>query len=245
MASFKGKVAVITGASRGIGRAIAERIGLEGAAVVVNYGKSANEAKQVVSRILANGGAAVEIQADVSKVSEIQRLFQQAIERFGKIDIVVSNAGTFGLKSVIDVTEEEYDNISVTNAKGSFFVLREAARRISDDGRIIQISTGATKMNLPGASLYLGSKSAAEQFARTLAKEVGARGITVNTVSPGFTDTDMLPSDPGFLAMAIQMSPLGRIGTPKDIADIVTFIASDEGRWVTGQTIQAGGGVVF
>lgn len=244
MSSLNGKVALVTGASRGIGRAIAERLAQDGASVVVNYANSAGEAKKVVAEIEAKGGTAVAIQADVSRVSNIRRLFQEAFDRYGRLDIVVANAGIFLEKPLAEVTEQEFDDIFTLNAKGAFFTLQEAARRISEGGRIVTISSGGTKLRFAGAAAYLGTKAALEQFSKTLATELGPRGVTVNAVSPGFTETDMLSKEE-FRQLGIQMSPLGRLGTAQDIADAVAFLVSEQGRWITGDNLQVGGGVVM
>lgn len=244
MGSLSGKVALVTGASRGIGRAIAERLAQDGASVVVNYANSAGEAEKVVTEIEAKGGSALAIQADVRKVSDIRRLFKEALDRYGRLDIVVANAGIFLERPLAEVTEQEFDEIFNLNAKGAFFTLQEAARRVSDGGRIVAISTGGTRLGFPGAAVYLGTKGALEQFTKTLAVELGPRGVTVNAVSPGFTETDMLSKEE-FRQMGVQMSPLGRLGTGRDIADAVGFVVSEQGRWITGGNLQAGGGVVI
>ena len=244
MGKLNGKVAVVTGASRGIGRAIAERLAKDGASIVVNYTRNADEAKKVVAEIEAGGGKAVAAQADVGKVSDVRRLFQEAEKVYGRLDILVNNAGIFWAKPLADVTEDEYDQMFAINAKGQFFAMQEAAKRMAEGGRIVNISTGGTQLAFPGISAYGGSKSALEFFTRVAAKELGARRITVNTISPGYTETDML-SDPSFRTIGVEASPLKRLGTPKDIADVVAFIVSEEGGWVTGDTIQAGGGVVM
>lgn len=244
MSLLNGKVALVTGASRGIGRAIAERLAQDGASVVVNYANSAGEAEKVVAEIEAKGGSAVAIQADVRKVSNIRRLFKEAFDRYGRLDIVVANAGIFLEKPLAEVTEQEFDDIFNLNAKGAFFTLQEAARRISDGGRIVAISTGGTRLGFPGAAAYLGTKGALDQFTKTLATELGPRRVTVNAVSPGFTETDMLSKEE-FRQMGIQMSPLGRLGTAQDIADAVAFVVSEQGRWITGGNLQVGGGVVM
>lgn len=244
MASLKGKVAIVTGASRGIGRSIAERLAQDGASVVVNYAKNSDEAKKVVSGIEGKGGNAIAVQGDVGRVAEVRRLFQEAEKAFGRLDILVNNAGIFWMKPITDVTEEDYDHIFAVNAKGQFFAMQEAAKRMADGGRIVNVSTGGTQLAFPGISAYGGTKSALEFFTKVAAKELGARKITVNTVSPGYTETDML-SDPTLRTIGIEASPLKRLGTPKDIADVVAFLVSDEGGWITGDTIQAGGGVVM
>jgi len=246
MTTLKGKVAIVTGASNGIGRAIAQRIAQEGASVVVNYGKSADRAKQVVADIEARGGKAVAIQADMSAIADVRRLIAEAIKRFGRLDILVNNAGMFIGKPLAETTEEEFDRIFALNAKGPYFAMQEVARVIADGGRIVNISSDGTHLGFPGATAYLGSKGALEQFSKGLAHELAPRGVTVNSVSPGFTDTDMLRGGgPQFAELGTQMSPLKRLGTAQDIADVVAFMVSDEGRWLTGQNIHAGGGVVM
>jgi len=240
-----GKVALITGASRGIGRAIAERLGEDGASIIVHYAEGADQAAETVSAIQASGGNAHALQADLSKLEDIRRLFRQSIDHFGKMDIFVQNPALFKPARILEVSEEDFDAAFALNAKGTFFGLQEAARRIQDHGRIIFISTCSTQMSLPGFSVYVGSKAAGEQFARALAHEVAERGITVNTVSPGFTVTDMLPKDPAWRKMGADMSVFKRLGQPDDIADVVAFLVSDQARWITGQNIQACGGVVM
>lgn len=242
--SLQNKVAIVTGASSGIGRGIAERLAQEGAAVIVNYAKSEDKARSVVRTIEAKGGKALAVQADVSKVEDIRRLFQETLKQCGRVDIVIANAGMFNQASLMETTEDAYDTMFALNAKGVFFTLQEAGRHLQDGGRIIFISTGATAMSFPGSAAYKGSKAAGEQFVQTLAKELGHRQITVNTVSPGFTETDMLPTDNAFRKTGIDMSPLGRLGQPADIANVVSFLVSHEGGWITGNTIQAGGGII-
>ncbi len=242
--SLHGKVALITGASSGIGRGIAERLAQEGAAVIINYKKSADKARSVVCAIETSGGKALAVQADVSRVKDIRRLFQETLGHFGRIDIVVANSGMFNQQTLMETTEEDFDAMFALNAKGTFFTLQEAGTHLQEGGRIIFISSGATAMSYPGAAVYKGSKAAGEQFVQTLAKELGPRQITVNTVSPGFTETDMLPKDPAFRNSGIKMSPLGRLGQPRDIADVVYFLVSEEGGWITGNNIQAGGGII-
>jgi len=244
MAVLTGKVALVTGASRGIGRGIAERLARDGAFVVVNYGKSANKAEALVADIEKKGGKAIAIQADISLVADIRQLFRQTLDQLGRLDIVIANAGMFGQKPFVDVTEEEFDRMFALNAKGTFFTLQEAARHLSSEGRLIFISSAATAMPFSEAGLYKGSKAAGEQFIETLAKELGPKHITVNTVSPGFTETDMLPKDESFRSTGVQMSALGRLGQPSDIANAVAFLVSEEGGWVTGNTLQVGGGLV-
>ncbi|MBE1709039.1 MULTISPECIES: SDR family oxidoreductase [Mesorhizobium] len=239
--SLHGKTAIVTGSSRGIGRAIAEGLAAEGAAVVVNYVGNRKAADEVVADIAGKGGKAIAIQADISSVSDVRRLFDETERKLGAIDIVVANVGVAVIKPLTEATEADFDLVFGTNAKGTFFTLQEAARRVRDGGRIIAVSTGGTKMFFTQTALYLGSKGAVEQFVRVLSRELGSRGITVNALSPGFTDTDLLPERDR--AVAAGMSPFGRIGAPHDVADVAVFLASDEARWLTGDNIQAGGGV--
>ena len=245
MGSLTEKVAIVTGSSDGIGRAIAERLAQDGATIVVNYGKSADKAKQVVVGIEEKGGKAVAIQADMSKIADVRRLVRETVQRFGRLDILVNNAGMFMYKPLVETTEEEFDRMFALNTKGPYFALQEAAKIIQEGGRIVNISTDGTHIGFAGATAYLGSKGALEQFTKGLAHELAPKGITVNTVSPGYTATAMLPADPTFRQIGEQASPLKRLGIPKDIADVVAFVVSEEARWLTGQNIHAGGGVVM
>jgi len=242
--SSKNKSAVVTGSSRGIGRAIAERLAADGVAVVINYTRSSKQAQEAVNGIIDRGGKAIAIQADISKPAEVRRLFDEAEKFSGPPDIVVANAGVFLRKPLAESSEEDYDNVFNTNTKGVFFTLREAARRVNEGGRVIAISTGGTKLQFPDASLYLGSKGAIEQFVRSLSRELGPKFITVNILSPGFTETDMLPEDEQFRTLGASLSPFNRVGTSQEVAEVAAFLASDSAGWVTGQNIQAGGGVV-
>ena len=236
------KTALVTGGSRGIGRAIAERLAADGAAIVINYARNEQLAHEVVKAISAKGGKAIGVQADVSKPAEVQRLFSEAEKAIGGLDIVIANAGVHIVKPLIENTEADYDYIFDINTRGVFFTLQEAGRRVRDGGRIVVVSTGGTKMHFANMSLYLGSKGAIEQFARSLSHELGPRYVTVNVLSPGFTDTDMLPEE--YRAYGASLSPFDRVGTAKDVADAAAFLASDAARWVTGENLQAGGGVV-
>ncbi len=238
---FSGKVAIVTGSSRGIGRAIAERLAADGAAVVINYVRGEHAAQQVVSAIRGRGGQAVAIGADIAQPAEIRRLFAETRSAFGMPDIVVANAAVAVIKPIVASTEEEFDFVFGANTKGTFFTLQEAARQVRDGGRIIVVSTGGTRMLMSGTGLYLGSKGAVEQFVRVLSRELGPRNITVNAVSPGFTDTDLLPERDR--KVAAGMSPFARIGEPAEVASVAAFLASDDARWVTGQNVGAGGGV--
>ena len=243
---LEGKVALVTGASRGIGRAIAVRLGRDGASVVVNYSGNAEAAGQAVAAVEEAGGRSVAIKADVGQVAGVVRLFDETIGHFGRLDILVNNAGILFNKPLADVTEEEFDRIFAVNVKGAFFACQQAARRMADGGRIVNLSSTTTALMLPTYSAYVATKGAVEQFSHVLAKELGPRGITVNVVSPGPTDTELFgqgktEEDKRRFA---QSAALGRLGTPEDIADVVAFLASEEGRWITGQNIRANGGII-
>lgn len=241
--SLKGKIALVTGASRGIGRAIAERLARSGASVVINYGSNAGEAQKVVAAIKNTGGNAVAIQADMGRVTEIIRLFEQAIAHFGKLDILINNAGIMFMKPVGATTESEFDRIFAINVKGVFFACQQAAVRLADGGRIINISSSTTARLLPAYGAYVATKGAVEQLSRSLSKELGPRGITVNAVSPGPTETELFLTgkSPEQIDFFAKQSAFGRLGRPDEIADVVAFLASDEARWISGQNIRANG----
>ena len=243
MASLSGKVAIVTGSSSGIGRAIAERLAQDGATVMVNFRTSVEKAWQVVTGIQAKGGKAVAVQYDMSRVEEARRLVIETVKQFDRLDILVNNAGRFMPKSMLETTEDDFDQIIALNAKGPYFAMQEAARILQEGGRIVNISTDGTHLSFPGATAYLGSKAALEQYTKGLAQELAPRGITVNTVSPGFTETGMMTDQ--FRQIGMEMSPLKRLGAPKDIPDVVAFVVSEEARWLTGQNIHAGGGIVM
>lgn len=241
------RVALITGASRGIGRAIAENLAAEGVRVVVNYPNASEEqaAMEVVSKICSLGGVAIAICADVRHVREIRSLFAQTLHTFSRLDILVGNAGGDAVVcSIQDTTEAEYDRVFALNSRGQFFVLQEAARNICDGGRIIIISTTTSSQPYAGTGSYAGAKVSSEIYARTLAREIGHRKVTVNIVSPGQTETQtmLIQTTLERRAYVASLTPLGRLGQPQDIADMVTFLASDAGRWVTGQNIHVNGG---
>ncbi len=238
--SLRGKTALVTGGSRGIGRAIALGLASHGAAVVIGFLKNDARANEVVKSIVDAGGKAVAVAADLSQLGEVTRLFDDAERAVGRLDIVAANAADILVKPLAECSEADYDRIFNTNSKGVFFTLKEAARRLKDGGRILVTSTGGTKLFFPGQSLYLGSKGAVEQFVRCLAWELGARGITVNAISPGPTETDMMQNR--YRDKAADLSPFHRIGDPREVADVAVFLASDAARWVTGQNLGAGGG---
>ncbi len=244
MGQLKGKTALITGASRGIGRAIALRLAKDGANVVVNYASNQEKAEEVVRTLATLDRRAIAVRGDMAKVADIRALFDEAERTFGHLDIVVVNAAIGLFKPTLEVTEEDFDRVFALNTRGAFFVLQEAARRVRDGGRIILVSTGGTARAVPGAGLYSGSKSATELFALALAKELGARQVTVNIVSPGAVETDALSMSKEVLARTIAMTPLGRLGQPEDIADVVGFLASNDARWLSAQNVRPTGGIL-
>ena len=243
---LKDKVAIVTGASRGIGRAIAEGLAAEGAAVVVNHRGSAAQAADVVGAIERAGGRAAIVQADVGKVNESRRLVRAAMERFGRLDILVNNAAVGKLTPFAEVTEEEFDHNFAVNARGPFFAIQEAVPLMRDGGRIINISSCGTHTTQASAHLavYVMAKGALEQLARAFAKQLGPRGITINSILPGLVETELagiLPAE--HRQSIITRTALGRAGLPEDIAGVAVFLAGDAGRWITGQSIQVSGGL--
>lgn len=247
MAVLTGKAAVVTGGSRGIGRAVVLRLVRDGAGVVFNYARNRDAADEVVRQAEKEGGQAVAVQLDLAEPGAAEELPAMAERRFGGLDILVNNAATHTDVVPLAQTEEaDFDRVMTVNARSAFLTMRYAARHMRDGGRIVNISTLNTVFPAPGNAPYAASKGALEQLTLVASRELGARGITVNTVSPGATDTDLLRStnEPEKLAMAVAMTSLGRLGRPEDVADVVAFLAGPDGRWVTGQNIRANGGVL-
>jgi 3-oxoacyl-[acyl-carrier protein] reductase len=244
MSSLTGKVAIVTASSRGMGRAIANRLSQDGAGVVVNYVSSPEKAETIVQDIKAQGGKAISIQGSVANKADVLRLFDETEKHLGSIDIVVNVAGASIFKPHIELTDEDFDKVFSVNARGAMYMLQEAAKRVKDGGRVVQFSTGGTMMPIPAGGLYAASKAAGERFAFALAKEIGHRQVTVNVISPGVTDTDGLIMPKEAIAQLIQQTPLGRLGQPGDVADIVAFLVSDDAHWMTGQNLQANGGIL-
>ena len=244
MSNLDGKTAIVTGSSRGIGRAIALRLAQDGANVVVTYHSSKDTAEEVVKEIKSKGVDAIALQVNVRKVEDVRDLFSKAINHFGTVDILINNAaGKNVFKPNAQMTPEEYDSMfDIT--RGVYFALQEATKQLADGGRIVSISTGGTSMATPGGGAYAGSKAAVEQFSNSLAKELGERGITVNTVAPGITDTDGLVIEQEQVDQLIKQTPLGRLGKPDDIASVISMLVSDDAGWITGQNIRATGGIV-
>ncbi len=250
--SLQGKIAVITGASRGIGRAIAVNMAKAGASVVVNYQKNAEAATAVVREIEAMHEQAIAVQGDVGSVAGIRQFFQaldgELTKRHGSphFDILVNNAGIGRGGTVETTSEKEFDELMAVNVKGSFFVTQEALSRIRDGGRIINLSSALSKHAYPRMTAYSMGKAAINHFTLILAADLGKRGITVNCIAPGLTVTDFTAharQDPEVTKATAAHTALGRLGEAEDIADVATFLASDEARWVTGQYIEASGGI--
>lgn len=245
--AIKGKTALVTGSSKGLGRAILLRLAAQGANVVVNYSRDEAAANEVQAAAEALGVRAITVAADVSQLDGIQRLYDATIEAFGQVDIVVANAGMEKVNiPVTDVTEEDFDLLFRVNTKGPYFVLREAARRIADNGRIITISSNTTTVPQVGVGLYGTSKVATGYLARVLALELGPRGITVNTIVPGPIDGAGIFTDPAndeYKQSLIAMVPIGRLGTTEDVAGVAAFLAGDDAGLITGQQLVADGGM--
>lgn len=241
-------VAIVTGASRGIGAAIAQRLALDGYAVVVNYAGRAAEAQAVVGAITAAGGQALAVQADVADAAAVKSLFDQALLAFGRVDVLVNNAGIMppGLPHLADTDDATFDRLLAVNLKGTFNTLREATTRLAHGGRIINFSTSVIGLALPGYAVYAATKSAVETITSILAKEMRGKGITVNAIAPGPTATALFldGKTPETVERLAKMAPLERLGTPEDIAGAVAFLASPSAGWINGQTLRANGGLV-
>ena len=244
MKSLNNKVAIVTGSSRGIGAQIAITLAEAGASVVINYSSNQKPADKVVSEIKANGGSAIAIKADISSPEEVKLMFDSAISQFGKINILINNAGSILYKTIQDTTDDDFDKIFSVNVKGTFNTLREAAPRLENDGRIINLSSSMTRLMLPTYGAYCATKGAVEQLTRVFSKEVGARNITVNSISPGPINTELFTAGKSkeVINRLASMSAFDRIGEPVDVARIVSFLVSEEASWVTGQNIGANGG---
>jgi 3-oxoacyl-[acyl-carrier protein] reductase len=240
------KVALVTGGSRGIGAAIARRLAHDGAKVAINYAQSKSAAEAVAKEIRAAGGEAVLAPGDVASPDGPERIVEAARAAFGRLDIVVNNAGVLDVAALADATPEHYERTFGVNVFGLVQVTRAAAAHLPDgSGRIVNTSSIGARGAFAGLSAYVASKAAVDAITRSLAVELGPRGITVNAVAPGTTETDMLIRDPDFLKQATSQTPLGRIGRPEDIASTVAFLTSPDAAWITGQVIDASGGLRF
>lgn len=245
MGLLDGKAALVTGGSRGIGRAIVRRLAADGASVLFNYLENADAARQTVAEVEAAGGRACAQRADQGSTAELRGLVDETQRRFGGLDIVVVNAAANPPLALAEVTEEDFDRVFAVNTKGPYFLMQHAGAALRDQGRIIGISTLSTRLHAPDSGLYPASKAALEQITVALALALGPRGITVNCVSPGMTDTDLLRgANPGASFQgAIDATALGRLGRPEDVAGVVAFLAGPDSRWITGQNLAATGGL--
>jgi 3-oxoacyl-[acyl-carrier protein] reductase len=247
MSKLTGRVAIVTGASKGIGAQIARELAAAGAAVVVNYAGSRDGAESVVSEIKASGGKALAVQADVAKIDDVQRLVGQTVKAFGAPDILVNNAGVYQFAPLEELTAELFHRQFDINVLGLLLVTQETAKHFSaKGGSIINISSVVSKLSLPGSSVYAATKAAVDTITRVLAKELGGRKIRVNSINPGMIDTEgartqgIIGSD--FEKYVLAQTPLGRIGQPDDVAKVAVFLASEDSGWITGETILTSGG---
>jgi 3-oxoacyl-[acyl-carrier protein] reductase len=240
------KVALVTGASRGIGAVIARQLASEGFAVVINYASSASEASKLVVELRQAGHQAIAIKADVANADDVRRIFDEAENQLGKIDVLVNNAGILKVQPLAQHSDELFEQTFNIHARGTFNTLREAASRLNDGGRIINFSSSTVALNLPGYAVYIASKAAVESLTQVFAKEMRGRNITVNAVAPGPVATDLFlhgKSEEQIQNFA-KMAPLERLGQPEDIARVVSFLAGPDSAWVNGQILRVNGGLV-
>lgn len=242
---LKDKVVIVTGSSKGIGKEIALLLANNGAKVVVNYTNSKKEATKVIEAIKKIGTTAIAVKADVSQKEEVKTLFNTTIKTFGKVDVLVNNAGVMNSKKLKDYTESDFDKHFNVNVKGVFNTLQEAESKLADHGKIINISSSTVKLMLPTYAIYSASKAAVEQMTRVFAKEIG-RGISVNALAPGPTETNLFleGKTPEFIEKLSAMNAFNRLAKPIDIANVVLFLASDDSKWISGQVIGANGAMV-
>jgi len=240
------KVAIVTGASRGIGAAVAERLASDGFAVIINYSSDARSAEALERKIQGNGGRALAVKADVSNPNAVRDMFDAAERTFGGIDVLVNNAGIMKLAKIADSDDALFDQQIAINLKGSFIAMREGAKRLRDGGRIVNFSTSVVGTRLETYGVYAATKSAVETMTAVLAKELRGRNITVNAVAPGPVATDLFLSgkSPELIDRLAKMNPMERLGTPEDIASAVAFLVGPDGGWINGQVLRANGGMV-
>jgi len=247
MSKLTGKVAIVTGASKGIGAAIAKSLAAAGASVVVNYASSKTGAESVVAEIGAAGGKAVAVHGDVSKAADAQAIVDAAIAQFGRLDILVNNSGVYGFSPLESITEEDFHKHFNVNVLGLLLTTQAASKHLGEGSSIINIGSVVTRITPPGSAIYTGTKGAVDAITGVLSRELGPRKIRVNALNPGMIETEgthaagFIGSD--FEAGAVAQTPLGRIGQPNDIASIAVFLASDDSYWLTGEQLLAGGGV--
>jgi len=246
MTSKTSKVAIVTGASRGIGAAVAERLAGDGFTVVINYSGDTKSAETLARKIEAKGGRALAVKADVSDPTAVRGLFDAAAAAFGGIDVLINNAGIMKLAKIADSDDALFDQQIAVNLKGSFNAMREAAKRLRDGGRIVNFSTSVVGTRLETYGVYAATKSAIETMTAILSKEMRGRNITVNAVAPGPTATDLFLTGkpPELIERLAKMSPLERLGAPEDIASVVAFLVGPDGSWINGQVLRANGGMV-
>ena len=245
MSPEKLKVAIVTGAGRGIGAVIAERLARDGFAVAVNYPSKPDEAEALVRKIQSAGGRALAVKADVSDPAATRGMFDLVEKELGSIDVLVNNAGLMRTGPLVQVDDATFDQMISVNLKGTFNTLREAAKRMNEGGRIINVSSSVTTIRQPGYAIYGATKAAVEVLTTILSKELGSKGIRVNAVAPGPTATHLLEnSRPEIIDHLIKQTPLGRLGTPEDTASVVSFLAGPDAGWVDGQTLRVNGGVI-
>lgn len=240
------KVALVTGASRGIGAAVAERLARDGFTVVINYAGDAAAAEALARKIESTGGRALTAQADVADPAAVRRMFDAAETAFGGVDVLVNNAGIMQLAPISDTDDELFDRTIAINLKGSFNTLREAGKRLRQGGRIVNFSTSVVGLNFPNYGVYVATKAAVESMTHVLSKELRGRAITVNAVAPGPTATDLFLKGKSQeqIDQLAKAAPLERLGTPDDIASVVSFLAGPDGSWINGQVLRANGGLV-
>jgi len=245
MKTLNQKVILVTGASRGIGAAVAHKLAAAGAKVIINYAGGQEAAEQTVNSIKQQGGDAIALQADVSKADEVKVMFDAAIAHYGRVDVLVNNAGIMITKLLKDTTDDDFTRQFDINVRGTFNTMREAATRLADNGSIINFSSSNNRIMLPTYSTYAATKSAVEQLTRVFGKEVGARGINVNSVSPGPTNTELFTKGKPqqVIDRLASLSAFNRIGEPEDIAKVVVFLASDDAKWISAQNIGINGGM--
>jgi 3-oxoacyl-[acyl-carrier protein] reductase len=240
------KVAIVTGASRGIGSAVAERLARDGFSVIVNYSGSVESADALVRKIEAGGGRALAVKADVSDSRAVREMFETTVSKFGGVDILVNNAGIMALSNIAETDDASFDKLIAINLKGTFNTLREGAKRLRSGGRIINFSSSVVGLLQPTYAIYAGTKAAVEAMTSVLAKELRGRNITVNAIAPGPTATDLfLKGKPQAVVDHLaKLAPLERLGEPNDIASAVSFLAGPDGAWINGQVLRANGGII-
>jgi 3-oxoacyl-[acyl-carrier protein] reductase len=246
MSEQNGKVAIVTGASRGIGAAVAERLGRDGFSVIVNYSGSVEAADALVRKLGGCGGRALAVKADVSDAGAVREMFETTVAKFGGVDVLVNNAGIMALSNIADTDDASFDKQIAINLKGTFNTLREGAKRLRSGGRIINFSSSVVGLLQPTYAVYAATKAAVEAMTSVLAKELRGRNITVNAIAPGPTATDLfLKGKPqAVIDHLAKLAPLERLGEPDDIARAVSFLAGPDGAWINGQVLRANGGII-